>query len=107
MDNSSPLEPLWRDGQPLRLPPRPSRSSWRGTKAFVLLILMLAVAALVGGILSLLGPSPNPHFLPLWITRHQAPQLPVVPMAQRDLESLQAGRYFTILGEPEARQEGQ
>lgn len=100
----------WREERSLPatgVPSASSGSSARGMKIFILLALMLALVGFIGGFLSWLGPPPSPYFLPLWVTEYQARQIPLLPMAQRDLESLQAGQYFTtVLGDAAARQDG-
>jgi hypothetical protein len=109
MDQPSSTGPQqrWREEQPVQVPARPTASSWGGMKIFVLLALILALVGFMGGIISWLGSVPNPYFLPLWVTEYQARQIPALPMARQDLESLRSGQYFArVLCDALTHQEG-
>jgi len=71
--------------------PHPHR---RGPQIFVALALTLGLLGAIGGVLSWLGPVPNPYFLPIIVTEYQAREIPFLPMAEADLEGLQQANLF-------------
>jgi hypothetical protein len=92
--SSRGLPRRWREEKPTaaNLPPTGGRS--RLKTAFLVFAVILGILVAIGGMLSMLGPAPSPHFLPLWILDQQSPSVPLVPMAERDRESICAGGYF-------------
>ena len=73
-----------REGPPEDLSARRARE--RRRKVFTLQVLILATAGAIVVMLLWIRPIPRPRFLPLWVARYRAPQVPTVPMAEPDLK---------------------
>jgi hypothetical protein len=84
---------LWReeiqDPLALTLPP-----PYKLRTIILVIAALLALAGLVVGLLFWVRPAPNPHFVPLWVTAYEAPQIPPIPNASQDLQALARGGYF-------------
>src|SRR5712691_11549886 len=72
--------------------PESKRRRWRIPIAGAALI---AVGGVLLAILGRQGPSPQPVFLPLWITSYQDPSLSPPALSARDCEGFRQGGYFS------------
>src|SRR5437667_131209 len=87
-----PIQP-WREDSPPSLDPGRLRPGVRRANYLVALAL-LALAGTFVGLLFWITATPNPAFVPLFVTQHSQRELPTPAQAGNDRDALQRGRYF-------------